>query len=262
MDVAGVALATALSQTVSAVLILRCLMHETGAIKLVLRDIRLDGHKVAMILKIGLPAGFQGIMFSISNVVIQSSVNGFGSIIVAGNSAAMNIEGFVYAAMNSFYQSAISFVGQNYGAGRYDRIDRIVVYSECCVTAVGLLLGLAAMFFARQLLGIYTESPEVIEAGVRRINIIMKTYFLCGMMDVSVGALRGVGYSVMPMVISLICVCVLRLVWIATVFMIPDYHSIETIYISYPITWAISFGVNLLCFVVIRHRKWGRKAVT
>ncbi len=259
MGVAGVALATVISQTVSAVLIILCLMHENGAIKLTLREIKLDGHKVMMILKIGVPAGFQGMMFSISNVVIQSSVNSFGSVVVAGNSAAMNIEGFVYVAMNSFYQSAISFVGQNFGAGKYDRIDRIVICAECCVTAVGFLLGLLAMFFAEQLLGIYTESPEVIQAGVNRINIIMKTYFLCGMMDVSVGALRGVGYSVLPMMISLICVCVLRLVWIATVFRISEFHKEGTIYVSYPITWAISFTVNMLCFLVIRHLKWGKK---
>ncbi|MBQ5311352.1 MAG: MATE family efflux transporter, partial [Oscillospiraceae bacterium] len=212
MDVAGVALATVISQIVSATLIVRCLMKESGAIKLILKDLCLDGHKVSMILKIGIPAGFQGMMFSISNVVIQSSVNSFGSIVVAGNSAAMNIEGFVYVAMNSFYQSAISFVSQNYGAGQYKRIDKILLCSLACVTVAGLSLGMSAMIFSDKLLGIYSSSPEVIQAGVTRMNIIARTHFLCGIMDVTVGALRGIGRSVMPMIISLVCVCGLRLV--------------------------------------------------
>ena len=254
MDVAGVALATVISETLSAFLVVRCLMKEQGAIMLVLKDLKIDGSKLAMILRIGLPAGFQGIVFALSNVVIQSSVNTFGNIVVAGNSAASNIEGFVYVAMNSFYQATISFVSQNFGAGKYDRINKIVIRGEACVIAVGVILGNLAVVFGEQLLSIYSDSPEVIAAGMVRLGIISKTYALCGIMDVMVGALRGIGYSVMPMIVSLIGACGLRLLWIATVFQIPEYHRIETVYLSYPITWIITFSVHIICFIIARRK--------
>lgn len=254
MDVAGVALATVISETLSAFLVVRCLMKEQGAIRLVLKDLKIDGSKLAMILRIGLPAGFQGIVFALSNVVIQSSVNTFGNIVVAGNSAASNIEGFVYVAMNSFYQATISFVSQNFGAGKYDRINKIVIRGEACVIAVGVILGNLAVVFGEQLLSIYSDSPEVIAAGMVRLGIISRTYALCGIMDVMVGALRGIGYSVMPMIVSLIGACGLRLLWIATVFQIPEYHRIETVYLSYPITWIITFSVHIICFIITRRK--------
>mgnify|MGYP003196831813 CR=1 FL=1 len=222
MDVAGVALATIISETVSAVLVVRCLMKETGAIKLILKKLHIDGAKLGMIMRIGLPAGFQGIVFALSNVVIQSSVNIFGNIVVAGNSAAANIEGFVYV--------------------------------EACVIAVGVVLGNLAVIFGEQLLSIYSNNPEVIAAGMVRLGIISRTYALCGIMDVMVGALRGIGYSIMPMIVSLVGACGLRLLWIATVFRIPEYHRIETVYLSYPITWIITFTVHIICFIWARHR--------
>ena len=254
MDVAGVALATIISETISAVLVVRCLMKETGAIKLILKKLRIDSAKLGMIMRIGLPAGFQGIVFALSNVVIQSSVNIFGNIVVAGNSAAANIEGFVYVAMNSFYQATISFVSQNFGAGKYERINKIVIRGEACVIAVGVVLGNLAVIFGEQLLSIYSNNPEVIAAGMVRLGIISRTYALCGIMDVMVGALRGIGYSIMPMIVSLVGACGLRLLWIATVFRIPEYHRIETVYLSYPITWIITFTVHIICFIWARHR--------
>ncbi len=254
MDVAGVALATVISMVISATLVVRCLMREEGGIRFIPKSLGIDMQKLGLILKIGLPAGFQGMVFSLSNVVIQSAVNTFGNTVVAGNSAAGNIEGFVYVAMNSFYQATISFVSQNFGAGQYKRINRIVITGQICVLCVGLLLGNLAVIFGEQLLGIYSDSPEVIAAGMVRMRIICCIYALCGMMDVMVGALRGIGYSVMPMIVSLIGACGLRLLWIATVFQIPEYHYIETVYISYPITWFLTFAAHVICYIWARGR--------
>ena len=258
MDVAGVALATVISEAVSALLVLGCMIREKGSIHLELRKLHIYPDKFVQILKVGLPAGFQGIVFALSNVVIQSSINLFGATVVAGNSAAANIEGFVYMAMNSFYQATISFTSQNFGAGKQERINRIAITGECCVIVVGLVFGNACVLFGHPLLGIYSSSPAVIEAGMHRLRIIARTYALCGIMDVMVGALRGVGYSVMPMIVSLIGACGLRLVWLATVFQLDRYHSVTTVYLSYPITWIITLSVHILCFVVIRRKQMKR----
>ncbi len=254
MDVSGVALATIISESLSAFLVIRCLMRETGAIKLELKKLRVHKAELISIIRIGLPAGFQGIVFALSNVVIQSSVNLFGNIVVAGNSAAANIEGFVYMAMNSFYQATLSFMSQNFGAGEYKRLNKILACGELCVIMVGLVLGNAAVLFGNQLLRIYTDSPEVIAAGMVRLHYISKVYFLCGIMDVLVGALRGIGYSVLPMVVSLLGACGLRLLWIATVFQIPEFHKVEVVYLSYAITWIITAGVHFLCYVIVRKK--------
>lgn len=254
MDVSGVALATIISESLSAFLVIRCLMRETGAIKLELKKLRVHKAELISIIRIGLPAGFQGIVFALSNVVIQSSVNLFGNIVVAGNSAAANIEGFVYMAMNSFYQATLSFMSQNFGAGEYKRLNKILACGELCVIMVGLVLGNAAVLFGNQLLRIYSDSPEVIAAGMVRLHYISKVYFLCGIMDVLVGALRGIGYSVLPMVVSLLGACGLRLLWIATVFQIPEFHKVEVVYLSYAITWIITAGVHFLCYVIVRKK--------
>lgn len=251
MGVAGVAIATAISQFVSAGFIIRCLLRETGALKLDIRKLKIVKQDLIDIVRVGLPAGFQGMLFSLSNVIIQSAVNGFGDIVVAGNSAAMSIEGFVYMSMNSFYQATISFTSQNVGARRFDRILKILVSGQAAVIMVGLIIGNMAVIFANPLISIYSSDPEVIAAGVNRIGIICSIYFTCGMMDVMVGALRGLGYSVMPMIVSLIGACGLRLLWIATVFQIPEFHKITTVYVSYPITWIITFTAHVICFAVI-----------
>lgn len=262
MDVAGVALATAISQTISAFLVVRCLMREESAIHLDLRALAIDKDKLLRIVQIGLPAGFQGMVFSLSNVVIQSAVNGFGNIIVAGNSAALNIEGFVYVAMNAFYQATISFTSQNYGARNMQRIRKIALAGEIYVLITGVVLGNLMAIFGRELLGIYSSSADVIESGMRRLEIIGTTYALCGMMDVLVGALRGIGKSIMPMIVSLVGACGLRLLWLATVFQMPQYHKIDTIYISYPITWTITFCVHIVCLIVAwvqMSKQWSNK---
>ena len=251
MDVAGVASATVISQCVSAALIIICLVKESGAIHLDFKKLRLHGLVMKAVARVGLPAGLQGMIFSLSNVVIQSSVNLFGETVVSGNSAAMSIEGFIYMAMNTFYQAAISFTGQNIGAKKYRRIPRILLCSQGCVIVTGLALGWAAYFFGSPLLSIYSKSPEVVNAGMVRLGIITTTYVLCGCMDVMVGMMRGIGYSVMPMIVSLIGACGLRILWVATVFNIPKYHEINTVYISYPITWAVTFVAHIVCWIIV-----------
>lgn len=226
MGVAGVAIATAISQCVSATLIVRCLMKEKGVLKLELRKLKIVKRDLLDIIRIGLPAGFQGMLFSLSNVVIQSSVNGFGDIVVAGNSAAVSIEGFVYIAMNAFHQATISFTSQNVGAKKYNRILKILFSGQVGVIIVGFLLGSLAVVFSRPLISIYSSDPAVIAVGIRRISIICGIYFTCGMMDVMVGSLRGLGYSIVPMIVSLLGACGLRLVWIATVFQIPRFQQL------------------------------------
>ncbi len=248
LGVAGVAMATVISQTISAFLVLRCLIKEQSSIHLELKELAISKEKLRKIMQIGLPAGFQGTVFSLSNVVIQSAVNSFGNIAVAGNSAAANIEGFVYMAMNAFYQATISFTSQNYGAREYKRIYKILFAGELFVIVTGVLLGNLAVVFGETLLGIYSPSTDVVMAGMERLKIICTLYALCGVMDVLVGALRGIGYSVIPMIVSLVGACVLRLLWIATVFKIPEYHNLTIVYLSYPLTWTITLSVHAVTF--------------
>ena len=248
IGVAGVALATILSQFISAALVIRCLIKEEGAYHLDVHSIRLYPDKVVRILRVGLPAGFQGAVFSISNVLIQSSVNSFGSIAVAGNTAAQNLEGFVYNAMNSFHQTALSFTSQNMGAKKMDRVKKIMWICVGCVTVLGMGMGFAGLYFANELLSIYSTDASVVAYGYQRLFIILSTYFMCGVMDVMVGSIRGMGYSIMPMIVSLLGACGLRVVWIFTVF--AFYRSPQVLYISYPVTWTVTFLVHFVCFMM------------
>ncbi len=254
MDVAGVGAATAISQWISAVLIFRCLIREQSDIRLTLRNLRVHGDKVMAILRIGLPAGVQGMIFSLTNVLIQASVNSFGATVVAGSSAAANIEGFIYFAMNAFYQATISFTSQNIGARRIKRIDKILGRGEMCVVAVGLIMGSLAVLFGRQLLGIYTSSDIVIDAGMERLRIIALTYALGGAMDVMVGALRGMGYSIIPMVVTLVGVCGLRVFWILTIFQMPAFHTVEMLFLTYPVTWTVTLSGHIITFFIARKK--------
>ena len=251
MDVAGVALATVIAQCISAALVVRCLIKETGAIHLDLRKLKLYPIPLKQILRVGLPAGLQGVLFSLSNVVIQSSVNTFGETVVAGASAASSVENFIYIAMNSIHHATISFTSQNYGAGNYQRIRRVFFIAEGCVIVVGLLMGGLILYFATTILKLYTTSAFVMTHALVRMRILCATYFLCGMMDVAVGALRGVGQSVMPMLVSLVGVCGLRLLWVATVFQIPRFRTINTIYTAYPLSWAITTLVHFICLYFV-----------
>ena len=255
MDVDGVALATVISQGLAAVLVVIAMVRRTDESRLDLRKLRFYKAQLLKIVRIGLPAGLQSSMFSISNVIIQSSINSFGSVLMSGNAAAGNIEGFVWAAMNAFHQTAVNFTGQNMGARRYDRI-RMILW--CClgsVTVVGLLLGVLGYAFGPQLLSIYiTDSQEAISYGMIRLLYVCLPYCLCGMMDVSSGALRGLGSSFAPMVISVLGVCGFRIGWIFTIFQIPRFHSPQSLYISYPISWVLTYAAQLIVFLVLFDR--------
>ncbi len=252
----GVGLATVISQVISAVLVVICLLRENSAIRLEWTSLGIRKDKLIKIAQIGLPAGLQGSMFSIANVVIQSSINPFGKIVVAGNSAAANIEGFAFMAMNAFHQAAISFTGQNIGAGKEERVKKVLFTALSCVVITALLLGGVMLVCGEPLLWLYTDKQAVVDAGLVRLHIMAMSFALAGMMDVLVGVLRGYGYSVMPMIVSLLGVCALRLVWIATVFQLPAFHTVDMIYITYPISWAITLTAHGIClFVATRRRK-------
>lgn len=254
MDVAGVALATVISQTISAILVIVCLIKEEDEFKLNMRKLKINRDIFIHIVKIGLPAGFQGIMFSFSNVIIQSSVNSFGAVTIAGNSAASNLEGFVYVAMNGFAQGTLTFTSQNAGAQKYQRVKKVVIVSEILVMIIGLILGNLMYVLGRPLLSIYTDSPIVVEAGMERLSIICTMYCLCGMMDVAASAIRGLGHSLLPMFVTVIGVCGLRLLYIGTVFMIPQFHNCVMLFVSYPISWGMTFLAHVVCFVIILTR--------
>ena len=254
MDVAGVALATVISQCVSAFLVVRCLMKENDGFKLILKKLGIDKQIAVKILRIGIPAGFQGVVFSLSNVVIQSSINGFGSVVMAANSAAASIEGFVWVSMNAFSQAAISFVSQNIGAGKYSRINKIAFTACACAAVAGLVFGNLAYLFGEPLLGIYDPRPEIIPSGLTRMSLVCGLYFLCGLMDCCTGAIRGMGFAVAPTIVSLLGACGLRLLWIGTIFQIPQYHTEFMLFLSYPLSWGITFAVHLICFVIMRKK--------
>ena len=252
MSVAGVALATIISQTVSACMVTALLLKEEGPLHLDLHKLGFHKGALTQILLIGLPAGLQSTVFSLSNVVIQSAVNSFGSTVVAGNSAASNIEGFVYTAMNAFAQAAVTFTSQNMGARRYDNLDRVMRNCLLCAVGIGVLLGGGAFLGGNLLLHFYSTDEAVVAAGLARMRIICTTYFLCGVMDTLASCLRGRGYSVMPMIVSLVGSCLLRLVWIATVFQL--FRSTTTLYISYPISWILTALVHFICLMVVRKK--------
>lgn len=252
MGVAGVALATIISQAVSAVLVVICLFQSEGMCQLHKDKLKIHGEKLKMMLQIGLPAGLQGCVFSISNVLIQSSINSFGSIAMAGNTAASNIEGFVYTGMNAIYQTCLSFTSQNLGAKQIKRIKMTLLYCLIIVSAIGLLLGQGAYRLGELLLGIYSSDPEVIQYGIMRLSLVAAPYFLCGMMDVMTGVMRGLGYSVMPMLVSLTGACAFRVVWIYTIFQMS--HTLKTLYVSYPISWVLTFSVHFICFLFAYHK--------
>ncbi len=247
LSVAGVAIATVVSQVVSMALVLMCLLRSHGVIRLELKECRVDRSSALGMIRVGLPAGLQGSLFSISNVMIQSSVNSFGSLVVAGNGVAANIEGFVYVAMNAQHQACMTFASQNFGAGKMRRVKNTLWSCLGIVTAIGLGMGLVTLAFGAQLMGLYNSDPEVIARGLIRMRIVLPTYFLCGLMDVMVGQLRGIGYSVMPMIVSLAGACGLRVIWILTVFAANP--TLEILYLSYPISWAVTFAAHMVCYL-------------
>lgn len=250
MDVAGVAIATIVSQGISAILVVRCLIKSEGYVHLNLNKLAIDKESLKEMILIGLPAGIQSSLFSISNVFIQKAVNSFdSSIIVAGNTASANIGGFIYTSMNAFYQACITFTSQNYGAGRLRNCKKVLWYCLLCVTVTGLAVGGIAVLLGEPLLGIYINGEEALEYGMLRLTIVGSTYFLCGIADVIVGGLRGLGYSIVPMLVSILGICAFRLLWIYTAFKVN--HNLEVLYVSYPLSWLLTSFVHFACYFFI-----------
>lgn len=252
MGVAGVALATIISEGISAFLVFLCLKGADGVLHLDHRILSFHKDVAIQMMKIGLPAGLQGCIFSVSNVLIQSSVNSFGSIAMAGNTASANLEGFVYNAMNSLYQTSLSFTSQNMGAKKYKRVDKILIECLVIVMIVGIVMGGGAYLIGTSLLSIYSSDPQVISYGLLRMSLICVPYFLCGMMDVFVGSLRGMGYSVMPMLVSLTGACLFRIIWIFTIF--AANRSLFVLYFSYPVSWALTATAHFICYMIVRKK--------
>ena len=260
MDGAGVALATVISQWLSAFLVTRCLCREEGIIHLDLKALRMEKLRLKQIAAIGIPSGLQSTAFALSNVIIQSSINSFGEIVISGNTASANIEGFILAAFNAFYQANVAFTSQNYGAGRWERLRPIAVRCVLCSATTALVLGVGSYLLGETLLGIYSTSPAVIAAGMVRLGYVALPYILGALMDSIVGSIRGMGYSVLPMVVTLLGACGLRLLIIATVFQLPQYHTVDTIYLSYPITWTVTFLAHVVCLAIAFRRLRKRDA--
>ena len=257
MDVAGVALATITSQYISAVWIVIILLKENSAYRLFLGKLRIYKNEFLQIIIYGLPIGIQSAFFSVSNVIIQSSINSFGTLVVAGNSAASNIEGFVYSASNSISQTAMTFAGQNTGAGDYKRVKKVLIECSLLTLVVGMFLGAVVILFKTPLLLIYTDNPAVITAGVIRINIICLFYGFCGVMDTVANISRGIGKSFVPMIITLVFVCIVRIGWIFTVFKL--FGTVECVYWSYPITWTLAIIAQLIYFAIVYKSKTKQK---
>ncbi|GLC30298.1 MATE family efflux transporter [Clostridium omnivorum] len=238
MGVAGVASATVISEYLSVLLIMMCLSRCDGGIRFIPRKLHIDGHKLKDIVRIGLPAGMQGLLFSVSNVLIQSAVNSFGSIMVAASAASGNVENYIGTTMNAYYNAAIAFTGQNMGAKKYDRIDTIAKVCTVLVFATWILLGGATVLFGKPLLGIFTSDSEVINLGMLRLKVMMIAFFTCGIMNVYPGLTRAMGYSISPMISTLVGACLMRIVWLSTVF--TWYPTEVVLFTCYPVTWALA----------------------
>lgn len=252
MNVDGVALATTISQAISAILVIRALMKRTDACRLVLKDLRFYGEQLKRILIIGLPSGINSAMYSISNTIIQSTINSFGDVVVSGSAAAANIEGFVWICLNSFQHTAVNYTGQNLGAGNLKRVKKTLWICLGCVSVVGILLGTSVYSIAPRLLSVYiTDSVEAIGYGVTRMSYICLIYFLCGIMDVTTGGLRGMGASTVAMIISVIGVCGVRIAWIETIFRIEAYHTLDSLFFTYPLSWILTFLAQLIAYIIV-----------
>ncbi len=246
LDVAGVAFATIISQCVSACLICMYLMKCEEGIRLEFKKIKIHKPQLFMILRMGLPAGIQGSFFSVSNLLIQSSINLFGSVAMAGNAASVSLEGFIYASMSSVQQAAVTFAAHNMGAGQYKRIKKNLYSCMGIVSVIGISMCIVFGLLAEHLVGFYSDDPQAIIVGAGRLRIFCSCYFVCGLMDVMTGHLRGIGHSLFPMITSLCVVCLFRVVWIFTVF--SHWKTLTVLYISYPILWIMTFSILFLYY--------------
>lgn len=253
LSVAGVGIATVVSQYISAALVLWCMLKTDGCYHIVLKELRIHRDKLIRILKIGIPAGLQGAIFSISNVLIQSSINSFGSTAMAGNAAAVNIEGFVFTSCNSVAQASLTFTSQNLGAGQYKRLRGITLWCLALGILLSEVLGFIAYGFGNSLLAFYNKDSEVIAMGMIRMMIVGTTYGLDAIMDIMADIIRGMGSSVMPMIVTLIGACGFRVVWIYTIF--ATHHDLRVLYISYPISWILTSLTHIICYFIVKRRR-------
>ncbi len=250
LGVSGVGIATVFSQMVSCVLVLTCLCRTDGSYKLSFSKLSIKGYYLKQIFQVGIPAGIQSTVINFSNALLQSSVNSFGSTAMAGYTAANNILGFLYVSINSVTQACMSFTSQNFGVGKYKRMDRVLM--DCMILSVGaaLVLGCGAYFFGAEILQVYTEEADVIQCGVEILSITTVPYFLCGIMDLFPGALRGMGYSAVPMVLSIIGTVGMRVLWIFVFF--PQHRSLYFLFISYPASWIATIVMQVVCYYFVR----------
>ncbi len=254
LDVPGVAIATVISQGISALLIVLALLFHNNFFEFKIKKLRLYKEEALEIIKIGLPAGLQGVIFSFSNVLIQSSVNSLGTAVVGGNGASSSLEGFIYTSMNGVAQACAAFVSANYGAGKKKNIKKTVLSGAILVLLMNLVTGGLILLFRKELLGLYVTDQASVDAGLSRLLIISLTYFLCGYMDLFANSLRGMGYSVTPMIISLLGACGLRIFWIYTFFPMKELHNISGLAVSYPISWIITAFFQILLFLILYNK--------
>ena len=252
MGVAGVAIGTIISQLISCVLVLTCLYRSEGSYQLRFSKLKINGAYMEQIFQVGVPAGIQSTVINLSNALLQSSVNSFGSIAMAGYTAANNILGFLYMSVNSITQACMSFTSQNYGVGKLKRMDKVL--RDCAILSISIaaVLGGLAYSFGPQILTVYTSDPKVINCGMEILAYTSITYFLCGIMDLFPGALRGMGYSAVPMVLSVIGTVGTRIVWVFGIF--PNHRSLSVLFVSYPVSWIITIVLQVVCFYFVRKR--------
>lgn len=252
LGVAGVAIATVISQCISCILVLRCLYLSDGSYQLRFNKLGMKTRYVKQIFQIGIPAGIQSTIINFSNVLLQSSVNSFGSVAMAGYTAANNILGFLYVSVNSITQACMSFTSQNYGVRKFKRMDKVLLECLGLTVIVALVLGGGSYLFGTELMHIYTKSTKVIECGVDIMLYTTVTYFLCGIMDLLPGALRGMGHSTVPMILSVIGTVGTRIVWIYVIF--PCHRSLDFLFISYPVSWLLTIVMQVICFYFVRKK--------
>ncbi|RGH39757.1 MATE family efflux transporter [Firmicutes bacterium AM41-5BH] len=250
MGVAGVGIATVISQLISCILVLRCLYKSEGCYQLRFSKLRIQKVYLRQIFQVGIPAGIQSTVINFSNALLQSSVNSFGSTAMAGYTAANNILGFLYASVNAVTQACMSFTSQNYGVGKYKRMDRVLINCLILSVVISGILGCGSYAFGTEVLKVYTEDPKVIQCGLEILSMTTVTYFLCGIMDLFPGALRGMGRSGVPMILSIIGTVGTRIVWIFMLF--PQHRSLEFLFISYPASWLFTIVMQVICFYFVR----------
>lgn len=259
MDVAGVAIATKIANLVSALWVIKALRNADDGTRFVWKRMRIDWKLFVEMLRLGVPGGVQGSCFSISNIIIQSAINSFGALAIAGNTAAMNIDGLVYMVCVCFFHTSLNFTGQNFGAKKYHRIIRAIMLSALCTAVCGLTVGITGLIFSKDLMGIYSSDPEVLKWGLLRLQVMLPTYFLCGVMDAISGGLRGLGYSFIPMIIMILGICGFRVFWVRCIM--PVYNSYSLLITSYPISWITVIIINgLILFFALKRLITKRRA--